>query len=62
MITEEQITNILYRTLNQEQRELVNVVSFCLINMGIKRKNYKISRDVIFSIKDYTKNQKNKND
>ncbi len=62
MTTDKQITDILYRTLDKEQRELVNVVSYCLMHIGIKRKNYKISRDVIFAIKDYTRDQKNKND
>jgi hypothetical protein len=56
MITDKEITDILYRTLDEEQRELLNLVSFCLIHIGIKRKNYKISRDLIFAIKDYTEN------
>lgn len=62
MITDKEITDILYRTLDKEQRELLNLVSYCLIHIGIKRKNQKISRDLIFAIKDYTREQKNKND
>lgn len=57
MITEKYITEILYNTLNKEEKELVNVVSFCLINIGIKRKTSKMSRDIIFAIKDYSKNK-----
>jgi hypothetical protein len=57
MITENDITEILYKTLTDKEKELVNVVSFCLISIGIKRKTNKISRDIIFAIKEYNKNK-----
>jgi len=56
MITKENVYEILYKSLDQKEKDQLNLIGFVLIKMGIKRKLVNSSK-LIGYIKEFNNNK-----
>ena len=56
MITKQNVYEILYKSLDQKEKEQLNLIGFVLIKMGIKRKIVNSSK-LISYIKEFNNNK-----